>query len=211
MNTNKMIYVFGYLDRYKIGVTENIEKRLAQLSCGCPNIKCLYSSKPISNPFEVEKVLHKLFAKDSLGGEWFSNVDLSIVNETINKYANYKKIKNNTNNDELTKIMDKLYPCKELENEVKKMKEENEELAKFTQCVQGLDIPNRYSDLVYSILLGDNTVNLRKKYKAGKFESFRKYLTDEQNNKISGYFSITTAYILSHHSFEDIRGVLESL
>lgn len=91
---SKSIYVFEYIGRYKIGVTKNVYKRLSQLSCGCPGIKCLYTSDAIFNPYEVEKILHRFFSKDNIGGEWFTDVELSLVDDIVSKYARNEVIEN---------------------------------------------------------------------------------------------------------------------
>ena len=209
---SKSIYVFEYIGRYKIGVTKNVYKRLSQLSCGCPGIKCLYTSDAIFNPYEVEKILHRFFSKDNIGGEWFTDVELSLVDDIVSKHARNEVIEN-TKSKNAKNMINILFPydCEKEQNELNKMARENDELEKFLQCLNGADVPNQYSDLVYSILFGDNTVSLRKKYRAGRFESFRKYLTLEQNEKIDNYFFITVGLINSYADFYSIRNFLENL
>lgn len=79
----KKIYVFEYMNMYKIGVTNNIANRIASMSTACPTITVLYESDYIKNCFYVEKVLHDMFAKYKIAGEWFSEVDILLIDKTI--------------------------------------------------------------------------------------------------------------------------------
>ena len=80
---SKKIYVFQYADRYKIGVSCNVNNRIKQLSCGCPGIKCIYESEYLDNPFMLESKIHKIHEEYSVGGEWFSFVDIDLIKETV--------------------------------------------------------------------------------------------------------------------------------
>lgn len=209
----KMLYVFKYAGRYKIGITNNIERRLKQLSCGCPRISCEYHSEFISNALAIESYLHKLFEEFWVGGEWFSFVDLDKIKNTVEKSKlitknNLKKI---ASIDKRNLLLEYFY-FDDYEKEVNELeKEENCELEKFLQSVQGIDVPNKYSDLIYSILFGANTEELRKKYHAERFESFRKHLSDEQNKKIDGYFSVAVGMIQMYEDYETIKDFLEQI
>lgn len=91
------IYVFQYADRYKIGVSCNVNNRMNQLSCGCPGIKCIYESEYLDNPFMMESKIHKIHEKYSVGGEWFSFVDIDLIKELISsdgKIIDIQEIKN---------------------------------------------------------------------------------------------------------------------
>lgn len=67
----KKIYVFEYAGRYKIGMTNDVQRRLNQLSCGCPGIKCIFSSDFMENASVLERALQKRYLSNSIGGEWF--------------------------------------------------------------------------------------------------------------------------------------------
>lgn len=205
VETRKSIYVFEYLGRYKIGISKNINRRLSQLSCGCPGIKCIYCSNLLSNFLEMEKVLHKLFSQWNVGGEWFSRVDIKQIESIINKNGKTNVIisKKDKNLDFLH-IMEKLF-CKDDDKNLQEIKEENAELEKFLQSVNGLDVPNIYSDLIYDILFGENTEELRKKFDVERFESFRKHLTDEQNKQIDDYTLIVIGLINLYKDFNYIE------
>lgn len=204
----KSIYVFEYLGRYKIGISNNISRRLSQLSCGCPGIKCIYFSNLLSNFSEMEKVLHKLFSQWNVGGEWFSCVDIKQIESIINKSGKtdviiYKKDKNL----DCLSIMEKLF-CKDDDKNLQEITEENAELEKFLQSINGLDVPNIYSDLIYDILFGENTEQLREKFEVERFESFRRHLTDEQNKKIDDCALIVVGLINLHKDFNYIEDFL---
>lgn len=87
MSSIKRIYVFAYKDMYKIGISHNADKRLSQLKCGCPTISKLYESEYLDNGHQIEKMLHEKFAENRIAGEWFSNVDVSIIDEVIKKHG----------------------------------------------------------------------------------------------------------------------------
>lgn len=102
MKTSKVkrIYVAEYNGNFKLGVSNNVPKRIRQLSCGCPTIKIIYQSEYISNAFELEAALHKLYKGKNIGGEWFSYVDIEEVSKIVKKNGivdDYKKCKKEEN------------------------------------------------------------------------------------------------------------------
>lgn len=217
----KKVYVFEYIGKYKIGVTINTEKRLKQLSCGCPQIKCIYESCSISNAFEVEKFLHNHYEKYCIGGEWFSFVDINEIKNIVAELGKtqhekvYKQKKTKCINDfkiNLSRIYDKIFPNHERYiEELNSIKNENAELEKFLHTVNGADIPNMYSEMVYLILFGKNTEELRNIYKASKFESFRQHLTKEQNETIDNYFKIIVGLANLNYSFDEIKEFVQNV
>jgi hypothetical protein len=63
-------------NRYKIGITSDISRRLAQLSTGNPFPLQLHFSYEFENAEIVEKCIHQKFSKERESGEWFKlNVD----------------------------------------------------------------------------------------------------------------------------------------
>lgn len=79
----KRVYVFEYRDMFKIGISNNVYNRLAQLKCGCPTITIVYASDYLKNCFYVEQILHEIFADKKIAGEWFSEVDLSLIENIV--------------------------------------------------------------------------------------------------------------------------------
>lgn len=64
----------------KIGVANNIPKRLMELQIGCPYKLYLVSSISVNNAFSIENKLHKKFKHLRHRAEWFI-FDYSIIEE----------------------------------------------------------------------------------------------------------------------------------
>jgi len=84
----------GYT-QYKIGVSENIEKRLIQLQTGNPNrIKVVhiqeYSDMMIART--IEKHLHRMLKEYRLNGEWFELLTPDEENRVIDEMKVFAKI-----------------------------------------------------------------------------------------------------------------------
>lgn len=58
-------------DKFKIGVTVNIKKRIADMQTSCPYRLRLVHACYSSQAYEVEKQLHERFAKQRVILEWF--------------------------------------------------------------------------------------------------------------------------------------------
>jgi len=68
-------------DRVKIGVSNNVEKRLKTLETGAgTKLDLVYQSIICSNAFDIENTVHKHFQEYRVFGEWFE-ID---VNKVIN-------------------------------------------------------------------------------------------------------------------------------
>lgn len=217
----KKIYVFKHEEKYKIGTSHYVKRRLEQVSCGFPFTEVIYESNYLKNPYFVEKQLHKLFQKYRIGGEWFSFVDLNLIDETIHKIGEYiseeemcsiKKEYSDSLEENISKISKKIFGLTDSSvEEYIKLSIENEEIEKFTNAVKGLDEPNIYSDLIYQNVLGGNTESLIKKYKPKKFTSFRFYLPDEQNLKIQQLTEIVGALICNGWNYEEIEEFINKI
>ena len=78
----KYIYLLeSHNNEHKIGVTNNIDKRIKSLNTGTANNLILLKSFNSEYPFKVEKMIHKTFNKKKINREWFK---LSI--DDINKF-----------------------------------------------------------------------------------------------------------------------------
>lgn len=223
----KKIYVAEYNENFKIGVSNNVSARLGQLACGCPEIKAVYQSDYLSNAFELETVLHNLYKDKNVGGEWFSEVDIREISKIVDKYGNVENYENckRKENEKAKKKLDAWQGvCNKyfllLENDLKEdnrsmtseeLSYENEQISKFTIAVSGSDVPNIYSDLIYDILFGKNTKQLIEEYKANEFESFRKYLSEEQNVAIRKYTCMIGDMINAYWTFDKIKDYMEML
>lgn len=224
MEKVKKIYVAEYNGLYKIGVSNNVQRRISQLKCGCPTINVLFESTYLINAFEIEKFLHGIFKDKSVGGEWFSEIVLQKVENIVKEYGkvvDYEEyitkanIKREENNQKLIEQIFALPKEKDFEDKRKmtteEIRAENEELEKFTRSVSGIDVPNIYSDLIYSILFGKDTKQLTDEYKPKRFESFRQYLSQEQNCLIDRYTQIVGGLVNMYWAFDDIKGFIENI
>lgn len=220
----KKIYVAEYNGNFKIGVSNNVATRLGQLACGCPTIKLIYKSDFISNAFELEILLHNLYKDKNIGGEWFSDVDIEEIKKIIEKHGNvadYEKCKKEEN-EKIAKALDyfsekflAIPKPSSTENDrnmsIEELRYENEQIYKFTIAVNGSDVPNVYSDLIYDILFGKDTRQLIEEYHAKEFESFRNYLSEEQNSTIRKYTCMIGDMINAHWTFDKIKNYMEMI
>lgn len=219
---SKKLYIFQYEDRFKIGVSNNPAIRIHQLSCGCPGIKSVYESEYLDNPYEIEGKLHKKFGSFSIGGEWFSFVDIRLVNEIIKingEIVDIKTIKDRNKKtmekcgkifEETLSYFSQMVKYKD-KAEIERISNENIQIEKFTQAVNGIDVPNMYSDLIYNILFGENTQSLVARYEPERFESFRVKLNNEQNLKIDNLTRLIGNLINLYWNYEEIENFVRNL
>lgn len=210
----KRIYVAKYKSLYKIGVSENAEKRMKQLACGCPGIICVYESPFINNSFQVERELHNKFKDYCVGGEWFSNVDFAMIKEIVEEKGDKSRlIKGNRDMAEfdLETFAGGNFSINDLKQEIKQERSENEQLEKFSLAIRGLDISNIYSDLIYEIVFGKVTEQLIRDYRPNKFESFRNYLSSDQNRKIEALTRVVVGLIGFNWKFEEIKKFVKGI
>lgn len=68
-------------DRIKIGVSNNVEKRIATLETGAgTKLDLIYKSLVCSNAFNIERDVHKYFEEYRIFGEWFSVNENEVIN-----------------------------------------------------------------------------------------------------------------------------------
>ncbi len=204
----KKVYVAEYRAMYKIGVSENVEKRMKQLSCGCPGIICVYKSPFLNNGYQVENELHNKFKTYCVGGEWFTDVDFSVIENIVNaKGDKQRPVKRDVNMEKVDfeTFASGIFSINGLRQEVEQIRSENEQLEKFSLAVNGVDVPNIYSDLIYDILFGKDTEQFIKEYKPRKYESFRNYLPDKQNDKIEALMKVVIGLIGLNWKIEEIK------
>ena len=65
------LYLMECKGMYKIGISNDPERRYNTFLTGNPDIKMICYSKPVSFAFMLETKLHRLFKKDCVHGEWF--------------------------------------------------------------------------------------------------------------------------------------------
>jgi len=87
-----MLYIIneGNTNKYKIGKTNNIKKRISQLQCGNSNdlyIFLLCKTKD-DNYYEIQ--LHEIFKEYSIRGEWFEFKNIQNIINYIKKINEIK-------------------------------------------------------------------------------------------------------------------------
>ena len=65
-------------NQYKIGVTTSLSSRLSQFKTANPMVSII-ASKETNDRYSYEKMLHKLYFKNKLSGEWFTLSNDQIV------------------------------------------------------------------------------------------------------------------------------------
>lgn len=217
VNKIKKIYVFEYAGRYKIGMTNDVQRRLNQLSCGCPGIKCIFSSDFMENASALERTLQKRYTRNSIGGEWFifdGEGFIDEIEEIIRaeaKPADYNAIKQEAlshDGKKMEEIVSTLYSYVALENtrkETERIKEENKQLELFLRSVQGLDVENIYSDLIYQRLFDRSTATMREKFNPGRYESFKAYLTTEELQSVQSAEMLVSSLINCGWGYDQIK------
>ena len=70
----------------KIGVTNNINKRLKSVQTGNPSKISVYYYEERNNAYKIEAYLKKKFVKYKKEGEWYENLDPLIVRVELLQY-----------------------------------------------------------------------------------------------------------------------------
>lgn len=68
-NQNGLIYLMEHSEAFKVGFTQNAQKRLKHTQTHLPQKLALVLTVP--GTFEAEQDFHKLFKHESLGNEWY--------------------------------------------------------------------------------------------------------------------------------------------
>jgi len=74
-----------YAGIFKIGITNDIQRRLRDMQTACPFMLFAFRSYTVINPMAVEAMLHSFFHKKRLCGEWFklNATDLQYIDEAM--------------------------------------------------------------------------------------------------------------------------------
>lgn len=82
-----MIYFIGSKKENicKIGVSNNVEKRIKEIQCSCPFPVEVLIAYPVSDDYLIEKALHNKYNEHRLNGEWFNLSVITEIHEGINE------------------------------------------------------------------------------------------------------------------------------
>lgn len=71
------VYLMQDGSRYKIGISKNVEQRLATFKTGNPNVQLVTATRPVSRHMaeRLERRLHDQYAAQHVAGEWFVLLD----------------------------------------------------------------------------------------------------------------------------------------
>ena len=69
--TPRHVYLFRCGDRYKIGVSSNVKRRLKQLDNRPYPVELVVCSDVMKHALDAEKSLHEMYGDMRLSGEWF--------------------------------------------------------------------------------------------------------------------------------------------
>lgn len=101
------VYCISCEDVFKIGIAENVGKRLSELQIGNPRPLMVVSSFSLTNQMAwlTEQVFHRAFCSKRIRGEWFSlnELDISMFNKTC------KQLQENDDNF-FRRLCNKIYP-----------------------------------------------------------------------------------------------------
>lgn len=71
------VYIIGNIDAgyIKIGITNHLKRRLANIQTGCPfQVEILAYTFPMDDARPYESMMHDIFSSYNTNGEWFSSV-----------------------------------------------------------------------------------------------------------------------------------------
>ena len=82
-----MIYFIGNKKENicKIGVSNNVGKRIKEIQCSCPFVVEVLITYVVSDDYLIEKALHNKYDEYRLNGEWFNLSVITEIEEGINE------------------------------------------------------------------------------------------------------------------------------
>lgn len=86
-----VVYLLKAAERYKIGRTKELERRLMEHGTSSPFPIALILSETVDNCEEVERELHQMFGSKRVKGEWFELGDNDLV--IIKEYLGVRRVR----------------------------------------------------------------------------------------------------------------------
>lgn len=79
------IYIMECGEKYKIGLSKNIERRKKELDNRPFPVNIIYKSKLIDNVYKIEEEIHSHFKEKQINGEWFdlNENDIRVIKEYL--------------------------------------------------------------------------------------------------------------------------------
>lgn len=211
----KRVYLAHSNGAYKIGISSFPEKRVEALRCGYPDMKLLFESDKISNAYYIENLLHKYYSSYSIGGEWFvfSDVENVIkkIEECTEHYGDFSDVTKNIDSSYFSKIFCENIPfdAEKIRIETQKMREENAEIVGFIHSINGENVPNIYTNLIYKTIFGKSMKELQEQYGVKGRESIREYLPADQLKEVESMEMLVSSLINCGWGYEQIKGFIQ--
>jgi len=78
-----ILYVLSCNDLIKIGITNNIDKRVKTLQTGNPHPIIVEYVESRYKPHKAEQYLHRAFHKNRISGEWFKDITVHQIRSKL--------------------------------------------------------------------------------------------------------------------------------
>ena len=205
----KSVYIFGAKDsHYKIGVSQDVERRLQQIRVGNVYVKIIYQSIQIQNAYRIESILHNKYKEFAIGKEWFIFDNIKKVIDDIDSLVNRFGVKQQ---EEKEICYDNIFGnvCQEIKLETEQMKKENERLERFLYCILGLEQEGDYTNIVYGAVFGKSALQLRQEYGITKKENLRDYFAPEELQAIQSKEMLVSSLIDCGWGYGQIKAFVE--
>lgn len=214
----KSVYVMKSGNAYKIGISENPEKRLKDLSIGNCTLDIIYASALIKNARAVELSLHRKFSDFAVGREWFVVDDekhlLSCVLGVISELGNSSKDTFPENNHPQSMVKENGVTftldewIEKIKVETDHLRMENEELQKFLYCMHGYEIPNIFSDCIYKSLFGMDSKQLHEKYGLKETQCIKDCFTEKELKAVQSMECLVSGLVDCGWEYEQVKAFI---
>lgn len=206
----KSIYIMESNGKYKIGISDNPRKRYKQLRTGNCDIKLVYVSKMIDNPYEIESLLHNKYTNYALNNEWFENIQVDKIKASIEcfiqergRLEKVEKCKSVVEKPGILSEMEK--QCEKISNEIEQLKIENANLESYLLSVLGVERDNIFTDLIYKAVFGKDAKHLREDYGLTKKDNLRDWFSAEELSAVQALEMIVSGLINCGWGYDQIK------